>query len=212
MNNLAATIGKNIASLRKAKGMTQQDLAEEIHYSDKSISKWELGYSAPSIDILMDIAHFFGVSVDYLLREQTDASILEVAENEEAKKEENNRAISQAIMLAMSMTFCVLVAVCIFFSPFFFDPANGKLVWQAFIWMIPASLLVAIIEVQYFYHNRLARTVLASVFIWALLIAFAVQFAYGNPQGQQESVWFILAVGAPLQVIVILYHNYRRFH
>lgn len=211
MNNLAGTIGRNIASLRKAKNMTQQDLAEQIHYSDKSISKWELGYSAPSIDILMDIAQFFGVTVDYLLKEQSDESIHEVTEDEEQKKEENNRRISQAIMLAMSMTFCVLVAVCVFFSPFFFDPAKNYYLWQAFVWLVPGALLLAIIEVKYFYHNRLAQTVMLSCFIWSVLIAFAVQFAYGNSAGQQESVWFILAVGVPVQVIIILYHNYKRF-
>ena len=43
MENLAEIVGKNLVALRKAKGMTQMQLASEINYSDKSISKWENG-------------------------------------------------------------------------------------------------------------------------------------------------------------------------
>lgn len=212
MNNLATTIGKNIASLRKARGLTQQELAKEVHYSDKSISKWELGYAAPGIDILMDIAHFFGVTVDYLLTEQTSESIQETIVSKEELIREKNASISKALILAMSMTFCVLVAVCVFFSPHFFAPEEGQYLWQAFVWLVPSSILLALIETHMFYReNRIAKTVLASVFIWAVLIAFAVQFAYGNSEAWREQVWFILCVGLPLQVIIILYALYGRF-
>ena len=60
--SLPQIVGKNLATLRKAKGLTQQQFAEQVHYSDKSVSKWELGYTIPSVDILMDIASFYGVT------------------------------------------------------------------------------------------------------------------------------------------------------
>ncbi|MEE3431444.1 MAG: helix-turn-helix transcriptional regulator, partial [Candidatus Enteromonas sp.] len=50
MENLSEITGKNLSTLRKARGMTQQQLADVLHYSDKSISKWELGYACPSVD------------------------------------------------------------------------------------------------------------------------------------------------------------------
>ena len=39
------SIGSFIAVLRKAKGMTQKDLAELLHVSDKTVSRWETGFS-----------------------------------------------------------------------------------------------------------------------------------------------------------------------
>ena len=212
MNNLASIIGKNIASLRKAKGLTQQDLAQEVHYSDKSISKWELGYAAPSIDILMEFARFFGVTVDYLLTEHSPEAIQETIAAEQDTQLEKNRRISKALILAMSMTFCVLVAVSFFFSPFFFNPESSVYLWQAFLWLIPGSMIVAYFEVRHLYReNHIARVVLLSVFIWSILLSFSIQFAYGNAVGSREHIWFILAVGAPLQVIIILYAVYGHY-
>ena len=45
MEDVKATIAKNITALRAASGMTQLELAEHLHYSDKSVSKWESGVS-----------------------------------------------------------------------------------------------------------------------------------------------------------------------
>ena len=66
--SLKAVIAKNIAELRKEHGMTQQDLANELNYTDKAISKWERGESVPDILILKQISDMFGVQVDYLLK------------------------------------------------------------------------------------------------------------------------------------------------
>ena len=77
MDNLATIVGKNLANLRKTKGLTQSELASLIHYSDKSISKWELGYALPSVDILMDFCSFYGVTLDYLVSEKTEEEAIE---------------------------------------------------------------------------------------------------------------------------------------
>lgn len=208
MNDLASVIGKNIASLRKAKGLTQSDLAHEIHYSDKSISKWELGYAAPSVDILIDIAHFFGVTVDYLLTEQNEESINEVTVNEEEKKERKRQETNKALILSMSMTFVVLVAFSIYFSDYIFQ---GSEHWIKnliiFLWMVPAGAFLAAFEVWRFFHNRVAVIVLLSLFVWSLLISFCVQFGFVNEKTEQ--IWFILSVGAPIQIILILIANYK---
>lgn len=44
------SVGKTIASLRKAKGLTQVELAEKLQVSDKAVSKWEKDDSFPSIE------------------------------------------------------------------------------------------------------------------------------------------------------------------
>lgn len=62
------TMGKFIAALRKAKGMTQRDLAEALNVSDKSVSRWELDNGAPDLATIPAIAELFGVTCDELLR------------------------------------------------------------------------------------------------------------------------------------------------
>lgn len=59
-------IGDIIRLLRKAKGVTQEELAEAVHVSFQAVSKWENG-GAPDIGILPALASFFGVSIDELM-------------------------------------------------------------------------------------------------------------------------------------------------
>ena len=61
------SIANNIANLRKAKGITQEQLAQSVNVSVQAVSKWENGISIPDTLVLVRIADFFNVSVDYLL-------------------------------------------------------------------------------------------------------------------------------------------------
>lgn len=60
------TIGKKIAALRKAKNITQAQLAEYLFLVPQTVSKWEAGNGSPDISLLPKIADFFGVSLDEL--------------------------------------------------------------------------------------------------------------------------------------------------
>jgi len=60
-------IADNLKKLRKAKGMTQPQLAEELDLTQKQVSDYELAKSAPSLDMLPKIAKYFNISVDELL-------------------------------------------------------------------------------------------------------------------------------------------------
>ena len=62
------SIGSFIAVLRKAKGMTQKDLAELLHVSDKTVSRWETGEGTPDLALIPVLAEIFGVTCDELLR------------------------------------------------------------------------------------------------------------------------------------------------
>ena len=59
-------IGETIKKLRKAKGMTQEELAEVIHVSYQAVSKWENGGS-PDLEMLPVLANTFGVTIDELM-------------------------------------------------------------------------------------------------------------------------------------------------
>lgn len=60
-------ISENIAVLRKQKGITQEELAKKLNISNQAVSKWESGKCCPDIEILPELASFFGVSIDILL-------------------------------------------------------------------------------------------------------------------------------------------------
>lgn len=62
------TIGGFIAALRKANGMTQKDLAEQLNVSDKTVSRWERDDGAPDLAVIPVIAEIFNVTCDELLR------------------------------------------------------------------------------------------------------------------------------------------------
>lgn len=65
MNN--QDFGKFICFLRKEKGLTQSELADRLHVSDKAVSRWENGKNYPDIEILEDLGKELGVSISELI-------------------------------------------------------------------------------------------------------------------------------------------------
>ena len=62
------TVGERIQQLRKAAGLSQEQLAEQIDVSRQSVSKWELNDAAPEISKIIALSELFGVSTDELLK------------------------------------------------------------------------------------------------------------------------------------------------
>lgn len=65
-------IGSRIKELRKQRGLTQNVFADELHVSFQAVSNWERGIAPPELENLMNIAAYFGVMVDDLLRPQNN--------------------------------------------------------------------------------------------------------------------------------------------
>ena len=96
--------GKFIKILRKEKGITQKELGEKLHLTDKAISKWERGLSFPDIAVLKDLADFFDIDISELLNGERgkkqeidiEKAIQEAIENykniEEKRKEKIEKA------------------------------------------------------------------------------------------------------------------------
>ena len=71
-------LGKRISELRKKNNMSQQDLADKLNVSNKTISKWECGNGLPDVIALNTMASVFGITLDELINcneapEQTEA-------------------------------------------------------------------------------------------------------------------------------------------
>jgi len=58
---------ENLMLVRRKAGMTQEQLADELHVSRMSVIRWEKGNAYPSIATLLKLSEMFEVSVDYLL-------------------------------------------------------------------------------------------------------------------------------------------------
>lgn len=63
------SFGEKLKTLRKAKGISQEQLALHLNVSRQAISKWELGSSLPEVENIIEISRFFDTSIDYLLKD-----------------------------------------------------------------------------------------------------------------------------------------------
>ena len=84
-------LADKIIYLRKKNGWSQEQLAEQLNISRQSVSKWESGTSIPDLDKILKMSAIFGVSTDYLLKDEVE----EEAPVEDSYSEElTGRAVS----------------------------------------------------------------------------------------------------------------------
>ena len=62
-----------IKKLRTERNLAQKDLAEKLNVEAYTVSDWEQGRCEPSIDMLIKIADYFGVTIDYLVNHKVDS-------------------------------------------------------------------------------------------------------------------------------------------
>ena len=63
-------LADKIIELRKKNGWSQEELAEKVGVSRQSVSKWEGALSVPDLDKILLMSRIFGVSTDYLLKDE----------------------------------------------------------------------------------------------------------------------------------------------
>ena len=64
------TLGEKLVQLRKVRGMSQEALAAQIAVSRQAVSRWESGDTLPDVENILQLSRIFGVTTDYLLREE----------------------------------------------------------------------------------------------------------------------------------------------
>lgn len=67
-------LSKQLRKLRHDKDLTQKELALKLHVSDAAIAMWESGKRTPDIETIKELAKFFGVTVDYLVDSESEAT------------------------------------------------------------------------------------------------------------------------------------------
>ena len=75
-----------LIELRKKNGMSQEELAEQMQVSRQSVSKWEGAQSVPDLNRILKLSEIFGVSTDYLLKDELETAVTEL--NPETLNEE----------------------------------------------------------------------------------------------------------------------------
>ena len=110
-------LNENIKAIRKAKGLSQEELAIKLNVVRQTISKWENGLSVPDSDILISISEIFETPVSALLgesiieQEADDVKViaekLEVINLQLAKRKEIRRKILHWVFITLCLLFVV---------------------------------------------------------------------------------------------------------
>jgi len=117
-------LADKIIMLRKKCGWSQEELAEKLNVSRQSVSKWEGAQSVPDLDKILQMSKIFGVTTDYLLKDEIEDNEMLVDEEHEEKDTrwvtvEEARAFIEvkektADKVAMGVSLCIVSPVIMF--------------------------------------------------------------------------------------------------
>ena len=116
-------LANKIIDLRKKCAWSQEELAEKMNVSRQSISKWESGQSVPDLDKILKLCQIFGVSTDYLLKEEIEepevvVDIYEPANVKHVSAEEAHEYMEQkkksAVRIGIGVVLCILAPTVLF--------------------------------------------------------------------------------------------------
>ena len=101
------TLSEKLYNLRRKQGLSQEALAEKLDCSRQVISKWENGTTTPDAEMLQKYSELFGVSIDYLVKEEIEES----TSVQPAEKNGGNKNFLGILGLVISLLGCVLLIV-----------------------------------------------------------------------------------------------------
>ena len=169
---------EKLQSLRKGKGLTQEELAEVLYVSRTAISKWESGRGYPSIDSLKDISKFFSVSIDDLLSGEKLLSL--------AEKENNSNIRNMCDLLFGIVDLCSFILVVL---PLYPNTIDG------FVYSV--NLL------NYTQTTMLNRTICWIVFM-SLVIIGAVKVTLARIKAEKYSK-ILMKISAVISALTVIF-------
>lgn len=110
-------LADKIINLRKKSGLSQEELADKIGVSRQAVSKWESAQSIPDLDKILLMSKLFGVSTDFLLKDEMEIEdTVEVDEDEDTKKKVTmemandfiDKKTKTAPKIAIGVALCIL--------------------------------------------------------------------------------------------------------
>ena len=101
------TLSEKLYSLRRKQGLSQEALAEKLDCSRQVISKWENGTTTPDAEMLQKYSELFGVSIDYLVKEDIEKP----TSVQPTGKNDGNKKLLGILGLVLSLMGCVSLIV-----------------------------------------------------------------------------------------------------
>lgn len=198
-SNSTQSLGKRIMSLRKAAGMTQEQLAEKLGVTPQAVSKWENEVSCPDISLLPTLASIFGVSTDSLLgRAELDTEAVRAAYAKEHNEEKREK--SGGIWFGVMVALAGLAFLCAEFIEVPFKP--WAVIWSAVIlalgvlWIIRRfsffALGVSLLGLYYLMVNlgvTLPFTLTWAIALPAFLILLGLTILWDNLFPRKHDDW-----------------------
>ncbi len=115
-------IGSFLKELRKEKGMTQEQLAEVLRVTNRSISRWENGVNMPDFDLVITIANYFDIGIEELLDgerkmdmmdQKKEETLLKVADYNSSEKMTFSKRLSYLFLTAiLSFIIFMVMDIC----------------------------------------------------------------------------------------------------
>lgn len=186
---LKTNLAKNISELRKELGMTQAQLAEQLNYSDKSVSKWERGEGVPDVIVLQKIAELFNVTLNDL-----------ISDSKPKLPRKKPYLTNRIIIPLLSVGLSFLVASLIFFVLRLLNVWNEGS-WLLFVYAVPVSFIVLTVFTELWW-NLLLKFLATSGIIWSIVISLWLTFTV-------DEMNFIFISAAILQVLTVLWFVMR---
>jgi transcriptional regulator with XRE-family HTH domain len=191
VNELKSVIAQNLIKYRKENCLTQQELAEKLNYSDKSISKWERGEGVPDIYILKQIAELYNITVNDIIG-------MKVINNEPAPIV--NKTKNHVLITLMSIGLVWLVATITFAILKIIFP-NTSTISYCYIYAIPITFIVLYVFNRIWFKIRLINFLSVSLIFWSSLFSF-----YWTIKDFFNNFGVLFFTGIPFQVIVVFWY------
>ena len=174
-----------LIELRKAKGLTQQELADEIFVSRSAVAKWENGNGIPDRGNLESLCTFFGVNADELLS-QEDRDVF--------RTRVQNKYLSVSIMI-FSLVFMLVMT-----QPMTFHRLRG--------YTYPAVLMPPVVAFRFAgFFGAFAMLYFAAVFVFSLLSVAVPKIRFSRANNSKILLALLIAA-LLIFILVLLYASY----
>lgn len=212
MDDWKHIVAANLSALRKSKGLTQAQLADQLHYSDKAVSKWERGESLPDLAVMKQLADFYGILIDdFLLTPEQRAekqaaadtrSPESVSPEQEQQPIRKEKKVNRIVISAMAAMLVWLIASMIFVV---LDAAVPELAYSMFLFIYAAPITAIVLLVfNSIWFNPRWNYFIISFLVWTLLGALFLTFFMNG-----IVIWKLFLIGIPAQLIIILWSRLR---
>ncbi|MBO1308876.1 helix-turn-helix transcriptional regulator [Enterococcus sp. 669A] len=123
-------LSEKILKLRKSKGLSQDELGEQLGVSRQSVSKWESGHSTPELDKITKLANIFDVTTDYLLQpSETDELVLKTSMLEREQKrilDQQTKTKNRQFTIVSSIIALIMILAVAIISKYVMFPDYGE--------------------------------------------------------------------------------------